>query len=188
MAYKKRRLCVPGEVIGVIEEFMPSKNVYQENYNLRSKVVGKISFDPVLKVIEVVPSSINLGYPKINDEIIGIIEQVQGGIISVKIIEINNKPVHSQFIGLLILRSPPLERVHPKIVLKPGDLIRAKVTSLTNNLIHLSINDDKYGVIYTKCSFCGGDVQVVGKRVQCLQCKMVDERKLANDFGRFKKY
>ncbi len=186
--YKKKRLCVPGEIIGVIEEFMPSKNVYQENYNLRSKVVGKIFFDPESKIVDIISPSLNLGYPKINDEVIGIVEQVQGGIISVKIIEINNKPVHSHFIGLLILRSPPLEKVHAKMILKSGDLIRAKVISLTNNLIHLSINDDKYGVIYTKCSFCGGDVQAVGKRIQCLQCRMVDERKLANDFGRFKKH
>ncbi|MCS7184660.1 MAG: exosome complex RNA-binding protein Csl4 [bacterium] len=188
MVYKKKRLCVPGEVIGVIEEFIPSKNVYQENYNLRSKIVGKTFFDPELKIVEVIPPSLNSRYPKINDEVIGIVEQIQGGIISAKIIEINNKPVHSQFIGLLLLRSPTLEKNHPKIVLKPGDLIRAKVISLTNNLIHLSINDDRYGVIYTKCSFCGGEVQAVGKRIQCLQCKMVDERKLANDFGRFKKY
>lgn len=188
MIYKKKRLCVPGEVISVIEEFMPSKNVYQENYNLRSKVVGKISFDPELKVIEVVSPFPNLSHPKINDEVIGIVEQIQGGIISIKILEINNKPIHSQFIGLLILRSSSLEKGHSKIVLKPGDLIRAKVVSLTNNLIHLSVNDDRYGVIYTRCSFCGGEVKTVGKHIQCLQCKMVDERKLANDFGRFKKH
>lgn len=185
--YRKKKVCVPGEVIGVIEEFMPSKNVYQENYSLRSKVIGKISFDPKLKTIEVIPPTLKLGSPKINDEVVGVVEQVQSGIVSVRILEINDKPVHSQFIGLLILRSS-LERTRSKIVLKLGDLIKAKVISLTNSLIHLSIDGDRYGVIYTRCSFCGGEVQVVGKRIQCLQCKMVDERKLSSDFGMFKNY
>ncbi|MBC7090937.1 MAG: exosome complex RNA-binding protein Csl4 [Nitrososphaeria archaeon] len=187
MEYKKKKLCLPGDIVGVIEEFIPSKNVYQENYNLRSKVIGTASFDFESKIVEVIPKSMNLGIPKVNDEIIGIVDQTQGGIVSVRILEINNKPVHSQFIGLLILRSFA-GNVGPKIVLKLGDLIKAKVISLTNNLIHLSINDEKYGVIYTKCSFCGGDVQVVGRRIQCVDCKMVDERKLSSDFGMFKKH
>jgi exosome complex component CSL4 len=183
---RKKKLCLPGDVVGVIEEFIPSKNVYQENYNLRSKVIGTTSFDLETKIVEVIPKAINSGVPKVNDEIIGIVDQMQGGVVSVRILEINGKPVHSQFIGLLILRSFA-GKIGSKFVLKLGDLVKAKVISLTNNLIHLSINDEKYGVIYTRCSFCGGDVQVVGKRVQCTECRMVDERKLSSDFGKFKR-
>ena len=184
--FKKKTFYVPGDMVGVIEEFNPSSNVYQENYNIRSKILGKIKVDQETRAVTVIPKAQLKGIPKIGDEVMGIVEQSQSGLVMIKIKEINGKSVQSEFMGLIILRAQQFDRDRRRIVIKLGDLVRAKVISLLNNVIHLSIDGESYGVLQTVCSFCGGQVQQIGHRILCTQCKMVDERKLAEDFGRFK--
>jgi exosome complex component CSL4 len=184
--FKKKAFYVPGDMVGVIEEFSPSSNVYQENYNIRSKILGKIKVDQSTRAVTVIPKAPLKGVPKVGDEVIGIVEQSQSGLVMIKIKEINGRSVQSEFIGLIILRAQQFERDRRRIVIKLGDIVRSKVISLLNNVIHLSIDGERYGVLRTMCSFCGGQVQQIGHRILCTQCKTVDERKLADDFGRFK--
>jgi len=183
---KKKTFYVPGELLGVAEEFTPSSNVYQENYNIRSKVLGNIRLDQSTRTVAVVPKAPIRGLPKVGDEVIGIVDQTQSGLVMIRIKEINGRPVQSEFIGLIILRAQQFDRERGRIVIKLGDIVRAKVISLLNNVIHLSINGEHYGVLHTVCSSCGGKVQQIGRRILCTQCKTVDERKLTDDFGRFK--
>jgi len=182
---KKKTFYVPGDMVGVIEEYNPSSNVYQENYNIRSKILGKIKVDQGTRAVTIIPKAPLKGIPKVGDEIMGIVEQSQSGLVMIRIKEINEKSVQSEFMGLIILREQQFDRER-RIVIKRGDVVRAKVISLLNNVIHLSIDRERYGVLQTVCSFCGGQVQRIGHRILCTQCKMVDERKLAEDFGRFK--
>jgi len=183
---KKKTFYIPGELVGVIEEFSPSSNVYRENYNIRSKVLGDMSLDQDTRAVTVIPKVAIKGIPKIGDEVVGIVEQSQSGLVMIRIREINGKLIQSEFIGLIILRAQQLDRDRRRIIIKLGDVVRAKVISLLNNVIHLSINGEHYGVLQTVCSSCGGQVQQIGHRILCTQCKMVDERKLTDDFGRFK--
>lgn len=183
---KKKTFYIPGELVGVIEEFSPSSNVYRESYNIRSKVLGDMKLDQDTRAVTVIPKAAIKGIPKVGNEVVGIVEQSQSGLVMIRIREINGKSVLSQFIGLIILRAQQLDRDRGRIVIKLGDVVRAKVISLLNNVIHLSINGEHYGVLQTVCSSCGGQVQQIGRRILCTQCKMVDDRKLTDDFGRFK--
>ncbi|MGD0330820.1 MAG: exosome complex RNA-binding protein Csl4 [Nitrososphaeria archaeon] len=182
---KKKTYYIPGDLVGVIEEFTPSSNVYQENYNIRSKVLGEIKVDQKTRAVSIIPKAPLKGIPKVGDAVVGVVEQSQSGLVMIRIKEINEKPVQSDFMGLIILREQQSDRER-RIVIKSSDIVRAKVISLLNNVIHLSIDGEPYGVLRTVCSFCGGQVQQIGRRILCTQCKIVDERKLAVDFGRFK--
>jgi exosome complex component CSL4 len=183
--FKKKTFYIPGDMVGVIEEFNPSSNVYQENYNVRSKILGEIKVDQETRAVSVIPKVPIKGIPKVRDEVLGVVEQSQSGLVMIRIKEINGKSVQSNFMGLIILRDQQSDRER-RIVIKPADIVRAKVVSLTNSVIHLSIDGESYGVLQTVCSFCGGQVQQIGRRILCTQCKMVDDRKLAVDFGKFK--
>ena len=183
--FKKKTFYIPGDMVGVIEEFNPSSNVYQENYNVRSKILGEIKVDQETRAVSVIPKVPIKGIPKVRDEVLGVVELSQSGLVMIRIKEINGKSVQSNFMGLIILRDQQSDRER-RIVIKPADIVRAKVVSLTNSVIHLSIDGEPYGVLQTVCSFCGGQVQQIGRRILCTQCKMVDERKLAVDFGKFK--
>jgi exosome complex component CSL4 len=184
--FKKKSFFIPGDLVGVIEEFSPRSNVYQENYNIRSKTLGKVKVDHETHTASIVPKLSIGGLPKIGDEIMGIVEQSQSGVVMVRIKEINGNPVRSDFMGLIILRAQQNSDDRSRIIIKLGDVVRAKVISLLNNAIHLLINGDHYGVVYSTCSFCGGQVQRNGRRIICNECKKVDERKLTDDFGKFK--
>lgn len=183
--FKKKTFYIPGDMVGVIEEFTPSSNVYQENYNIRSKVLGEIKVNQETRAVSVIPKAPLKGISKVGDEVMGIVEQSQSGLVMIRIKEINGKSVQSDFMGLIILREQQSDRER-RIIIKLGDVVRAKVVSLSNNVIYLSIDSERYGVLHTVCSFCGGQVQQIGRRILCTRCKMMDERKLAIDFGRFK--
>jgi exosome complex component CSL4 len=183
--FKKKTFYLPGDMVGVIEEFTPSSNVYRENYNIRSKVPGEIKVNQETRAVSIISRAQIKGIPKVGDEIMGMVEQSQSGLVMVRIKEVNGKPVQSDFIGVIILREQQSDRER-RIIIKLGDVVRAKVISLLNNMIHLSIDGERYGVLYTVCSFCGGQVQQIGRRILCTQCKTMDERKLVIDFGKFK--
>jgi len=183
---KKKTYYLPGDLVGVIEEFTPSSNVYREDYNIRSKQLGKINIDYEKRAVTIIPKLRVNGVPQVGDEVTGIVDQSQSGLVMVRIKEINGNPVKSEFVGMILLREQQTDRNQRRIVIKLGDYVRAKVVSLLNNVIHLSINGDHYGVLHTVCSYCGGPVQLSGRRILCTQCRMLDERKIADDFGRFK--
>ncbi|MEM3403579.1 MAG: exosome complex RNA-binding protein Csl4 [Nitrososphaeria archaeon] len=184
--FKKKTYYLPGDLIGVIEEFTPSSNVYQENYNIRSKQLGKININYETRAVTIIPKLRVTEVPKVGDEVIGIVDQSQSGLVMVRIKEINGNPVKSEFVGMILLREQQTDRNQRRIIIKLGDYVRAKVVSSLNNVIHLSIKGDHYGVLHTVCSYCGGQVQLSGRRIFCTQCKMLDERKIADDFGKFK--
>ena len=86
------------------------------------------------------------------------------------------RPVSQAFSMLRPIRAGPPVRL--------GDVVRCRVFSLLNGIIHLSIDDDKTGVIFALCGNCGRPLQKGGNRAKCVECGNVEERKLASDFGR----
>ncbi len=65
-----------------------------------------------------------------------------------------------------------------------SDIVRAKVVSLLNANIHITFHDENLGVLYTACHSCGSNVIKVDGRVKCVECSTVEERKLAQDYGK----
>jgi exosome complex component CSL4 len=72
----------------------------------------------------------------------------------------------------------------PATVCKTADIVRAKVISTLNSIIHLSFEDEKCGVLTAYCSNCGGAMVRVHDKAKCVECGNIEERKLASDFGR----
>jgi exosome complex component CSL4 len=83
-----------------------------------------------------------------------------------------------------MLRSgPPGRGAHRVPAVKLGGIVRCKIHSLINEMIHLSIKEDRRGVIFALYGNCGRPLLRAGSRVKCDECGNVEERKLAVDFG-----
>ncbi|MEM3437840.1 MAG: exosome complex RNA-binding protein Csl4 [Nitrososphaerales archaeon] len=184
---KKLKIVAPGDKLAVIEEFSPSEGTYVNESLIRALKLGVVRYNQKKKEIKIEPLK-KIKIPKVGDSIIGQVESIQSNIANVRIHYINNERISNNFTGMLILKPGiKIKRGKEKtIVCKLGDIIRAKVTSYNNATIHLSINDNENGVIYTRCSSCGGNVIRINGRVRCVDCGLVEERKLAFDFGKAK--
>ena len=71
-----------------------------------------------------------------------------------------------------------------RTAVKLGDVVRAKVISTMNAMIHLSIGEPHLGVIASLCSVCGRPLVMMDGRAHCNYCGNVEDRKFADDYGR----
>ncbi|MFQ6135002.1 MAG: exosome complex RNA-binding protein Csl4 [Nitrososphaerales archaeon] len=182
----KVKTATPGEKVSVIEEFDSGEGTYLRDGEVRSLRVGEAVPNLTERIISIKPVKSMDRLPRPGDTVIGVVETAQASIMNIRIELINGKYSQAGFTGMLQLgaeRSSGRGRVRRGSVCKRGDLIRARVFSDLNSIIHLSIDGADDGVIHTVCSLCGGDVVRIRDRVKCIECGNVEERKLASNFG-----
>ncbi len=172
----------PGYKIGVIEEYIGEQGTYIDDYGcIRSKYLGFAEVDLEKHRVQIKPLR-KLKLINIGDEIIGRIFNISGVFGYVKINIVNGIILDRQFTGIVY---PHRIVKNVEEVYRIGDYIFSKVVSKLNRAIHLSIKEDRYGVIYTKCSICGSEmIRVSRNKLKCKQCSNTEERKLSNLYGK----
>src|SRR5665647_1559891 len=148
---KSGHLVVPGERLGVIEEFIPDLGTYEKNGVIYSKIVGRSLLDLQNRRVSVYPVVSGVVVPKIGTVVIGQIGNAQSDNVLVKIFRIDKKQLSGNFGGILHV-SDVSDRYVDQIsdICKPGDIIKAKVISEKNQVFHLSMNDKGLGcLLYT---------------------------------------
>ena len=178
-------LVLPGERLGVIEEFIPDSGTYVKDGVIFSKTVGRALMDLQTRRVSVYPVIERVLMPKVSTVVIGQIGNAQSDNVLVKIFRIGNKKLSGNFGGILHV-SDVSDRYVDQIsdVCKPGDIIRAKVISDKNQVFHLSTNDKGLGVLYGFCSRCGTLLEQHGYDLKCPKDGNVETRKIAPDYGK----
>ncbi|MGE5863266.1 MAG: hypothetical protein ACM31H_05785, partial [Nitrososphaerales archaeon] len=69
-------------------------------------------------------------------------------------------------------------------VYRVGDIVRGRIFSLLNSSAHATISDKDLGIVYCIFYICGGDTVKLNNTVKCIECGMMEEKKLASDFGK----
>ncbi len=186
---RKEQPVMPGDKLAISEEFLPGKHVYDDSGIIKSLVVGSVLKDMKSMEISVRPA-VEAETIMVGDYITGEVDMAQTNSAGVKIHFLNGKPTYKDFEGTLSLRNMSLggrggprggPRSGPPVRL--GDIVRCRVHSLLNGMIHLSIEEDNTGVLYALCGNCGRPMSRGGRRAKCDECGNVEDRKLANDFG-----
>lgn len=183
---KSGQLVMPGERLGVIEEFIPDSGTYVKDGVIYSKIIGRSLIDLQNRKVQVYPVSEGAVYPKVGTVVIGQIGNAQSDNVLVKIFKIGNKDLSGTFGGILHV-SDVSDRYIDQMsdVCKPGDIVRAKVISAKNQIFHLSTNDKNLGIID---AFCSRDATLLEQQPQrydlrCPKCGNVESRKIAPDYG-----
>ena len=184
-AKPKGSAVLPGDKLAVSEEFLPGRHTYDSVGSIRSLVVGSVVKD--MKNLEIsVKPAIEPEVIKADDWVTGQVEAAQANSANVHIHFLDGKPTHKDFSGMLTLRGLSgggrgARRTTP---VKPGDIVRCRVFSLLNGIIHLTIDEPDMGVVAALCSNCGRPLsRGSATKAKCVECGNVEERKLARDFG-----
>ena len=182
---KNGHLVVPGERLGVIEEFIPDSGTYVKDGVIYSKVVGRALLDLLNKRVSVYPLVNGELVPKVSSTVVGQIGNAQSDNVLVKIFKIENKRLSGEFSGILHI-SDVSDRYIDSMndVCKPGDIVRAKVISGKNRIFHLSTNDKNLGIVYAFCSRCGNLLEPQRYELHCPKCGNTENRKIAPDYGK----
>jgi len=163
----------------VIEEFEPGEGTYAYGGEVRSLRLGELVLDLRERRVNVKPVREMDRVPRVGDKVQGVVQSGQGNIINLEIQVINDKFSREGFTGMLQARTPGPRRT---TICKPGDILRARVVSNLNSIIHLAMDRSDEGVVCTVCSVCGGRVVRIRNRVKCIECGNIEDRMLASDF------
>jgi len=181
---KSGQFVVPGERLGVIEEFMPGQGTYVEQGTLHSKVTGRALMDLLNKKVSVYPLTRQVSVPRTGSTVIGQASDVDSKSAMLRIFKVGNRDLSGFFTGVLHISDSSPSYVETMFdVCKAGDIMRAKVVAETNRTLHLSSADKSLGVIYAFCSQCGHILPLKRQKMQCPRCGKIEKRKVAEDYG-----
>jgi len=184
---KSGQFVVPGERIGVIEEFIPDCGTYVKDGVIYVKDVGYLLIDSVGRKVYVHSATRGVCVPRVGSIVIGHVVNVQSAMAFIRIIKVGRRFLSGFFTGVLHVSDVDVK--YTKDILnafKVGDLVRAKVISEVNRTFHLTTKGENLGVILALCSKCGETLALKSKRskrLYCSECGNTETRKIASDYG-----
>jgi exosome complex component CSL4 len=183
---KSGHLVLPGERLGVIEEFIPDAGTYVKDGVIYSKIVGRALIDLLNRRVSVYPLIEGAVVPKVSTAVVGQVGNAQSDNVLVRIFEVGSKKKMSGvFSGILHISDVSDRYVNSmNEVCKPGDIIRAKVISEKNQIYHLTTVDKNFGVIHAFCSICSSVLEQSRHEMRCPKCGNIERRKTAIDYGK----
>jgi exosome complex component CSL4 len=181
---RKAQTVLPGDKLAVSEEFLPGKHTYENSGLIRALVAGGVSKDQAKMEISVEPA-IEARMVRVDDWVTGQVETTSGAAANLKIYYVNGERMDKDFSGSISLRGMGGGRGTRRMTpVKLGDIVRCRVISLVNGIIHLSVDEPDMGVVHALCGNCGRPLLPGGRnRAKCDECGNVEDRKLAADFG-----
>jgi exosome complex component CSL4 len=176
---------VPGQKLGVIEEFVADSGTYVEEGVIHSKNAGYVLMDLVNKKVSVHTAARNYNVPKVGSTVIGDATGVQSAMANIRIEKIGDKFTCGHFSGLIHISDVSFSYTENIFdAFRVGDLVRAKVISDKNQTFHLSTKDENLGVLSAYCSHCGAILSLKHNELRCEECGHVERRKVALDYGK----
>jgi len=176
---------LPGERLGVIEEFTPDAGTYVKDGVIYSKIVGRALLDLMNRRVSVFPLVREAMVPKVGSMVTGQVSHIQSDSAAVRIFRISDKLLSGVFSGVLHVSDVQLRYVESMFdVCKPCDILRAEVISVKNKVYHLSTKDKNLGVVYAFCSQCGYMLEQKRQIMHCPRCGRTERRKTAIDYGK----
>ncbi len=179
----KTKVVLPGDKLAISEEFLPGKHTYENSGLIRSLVAGAVNKDSKSMEISVMPAA-PARTIRVGDWVTGQVEVASGKSAGLKIYYANGERMDKDFAGSLLFGMGGPRGARRMTPVKLGDIVRCRVFSLVNGIIHLSVDEREMGVVHALCGNCGRPLLRGGpNRVKCDECGNVEDRKLADDFG-----
>ena len=76
---------MPGDAIGIIEQYLPGEGTYNDEGDIKASVLGNVKITPEIKTIEVEPVSGSPGLLKVDDVVYGQITDIRNQRVNVKL-------------------------------------------------------------------------------------------------------
>ena len=176
---------VPGDSLGVIEEFTSGSGTYVDDGIIHSKITGRTLLDMLKREVSVYPLIKAATFPQVGSVVVGMVSDVKSKNAMVDIFQVDNKQIAGSFKGMLHISGVSRGYVDSMFdVCKAGDIIRARVISTENRSFFLSTVSNDLGVIYALCSICGQPLDFGNRGMDCPNCGSNERRKIPPDYGK----
>lgn len=187
MKTKSGDFVLPGDALGVTEEFVPSDWTYEDDGSIRSLIAGTVSLDNKNKKISIVPKTSSPSILKSGVAVFGRVSDVRGqrALIKLDSIKDNNRGLVTSFSGGIHISQAQKGYV-AKLTdeFRIGDLIEARVTKIIGvDNVDLTTAEDELGVLKAMCTKCRHYMKQISKNeVKCPNCGNKERRNLSTKY------
>ena len=186
MSVEEEQIVMPGDKIGIIEQYFPGEGTYDDNGDIKALVLGNVKINQRKKIISV-QSNVKPALLKIGDIVYGQITDVKSQRVLVKIdcIKDNGRPLALPYIGAIHIskaKKDYLEKISDAF--RIGDIIQGKVIKVSGENVDLSTISSDCGVIKAMCTRCRGYMHVTRKKneLQCYRCNKKEKRIVSKNY------
>ncbi|ABL77927.1 exosome complex RNA-binding protein Csl4 [Thermofilum pendens] len=178
---REDRVVIPGENVGVAEEYLPGENVYvdEETGDLKAKRVGVLKEERAQHIVKVFPFKPDGQLGK-GDVVYAVVKQIRDPVAIVEIFYVENKrrKLIPPLTGILHVSNASSSRVRLlSDVIGYGDVIRATIADEGGPPYYLSIRGREFGVVVAKCPSCMTPMRKRGVILLCPNCRYKTRRR-----------
>ncbi len=172
---------MPGDRIGLAEEYVKGEGVYEENGELFAAIAGILVIEDRIASVRTAKT---IPVIKKGDVVLGRVVDVRNNMALVEVAR--KKGVERELVrrstGVLHI-SNVAEQYVENMIAAVGylDVIKARVV---DDSLRLSTKEVEMGVVKALCSSCRHELVLEGDTLKCPRCGSVEKRKLSPDYGR----
>src|SRR5271157_4255633 len=176
---------LPGQVLGVIEEYIPEKgSTYERDGTIYASRLGLVDINPRTHNIRIKgesePNQLRRG-----DQVIGFIRRIRKYSVGLDIYKRNDQILYSPIVANIHVSRVSRQYVQKlEDAFQETDIVRARVIGKRGGEFELSTEANYLGVINAECAVCGHTLRRKDRLLTCEHCGNREKRLLANDYGR----
>lgn len=184
MKTKSGDFVLPGDALGVTEEFVPAEWTFDDEGKIRSLVAGTVSLDQKSKRISIIPKTNSPIVLKNGLVVFGQIAEVRGqrALMRIEGAKDVKRSLVTNFSGGIHISQADKGYV-AKLTdeFHIGDLVEAKVTKVIGlDNVDLTTAENELGVIKAMCTNCRSYMKQTSKNeVSCPNCGRKERRKIS---------
>ncbi|MHA1143297.1 MAG: exosome complex RNA-binding protein Csl4 [Candidatus Helarchaeota archaeon] len=178
------KIVLPGEKIGVIEQFLPGEGTYEEDGIIYASLIGSLKLNKRERVVSVEPEK-DTPLPRDGDVVIGRVDTLKKQSVVVYVNDARSLQPRANYEASIHVSNVSRDYIENiSDAFKPYDLVRCRLIR-TDSFPFQAVTDEKnLGVILAFCSICGEKLAWKGNRLVCSNCRNIEQRKVASDYGR----
>lgn len=183
MMRENNRMVLPGEEVGISEEYIPGEGTYESGGRIYSAVVGELELDRKDMVARVRGYNPPLEL-KPGDIVIGNVEDIRSSmvIIDAAMVEGKTRSITGETEGTVHISKVSEGYTQDiKREYHVGDIVRAKVLQVKPSL-QLATNARDLGVIKARCTRCRSPLVKRGNELYCENCERAETRKISAEY------
>ena len=187
MVENEEKIVMPGDKLGIIEQYVPGEGTYDDDGEIKSSVLGNVKINQKKRIISVDSKFGKPALLKKGDIVYGQITDIkpQRANINIDCIKDNPRPLALPYMGAIHIsqaKKDYLEKLGDAF--RIGDIVQAKVVKITGDNVDLSTVDKDCGVLKAMCTRCRDYMHTTQKRdeVQCNSCNKKEKRKVSINY------
>lgn len=176
-------IVLPGDRLGVIEEFIPDKTCFEDEGQLLSSLVGNVQIDETRHRISVKGKK-KIRFPQRGDRGFGQVVIARNQIASVEIHSLENDTIDIPYTAILHISNTSQHFVRSMFdVTRPGDWVKFEIIK-GGIPSRISLRGRGLGVVHGQCISCG-DTLHLKKRdlLECPSCGLIQPRVTSQNYG-----